>query len=44
MSETSILTLAFLAVGTPLYLAVGVIGADRVRELRQRRLISRHGV
>ncbi len=34
MSELTILTAAFLAVAAPLFVAVGVIGADEVREHR----------
>jgi hypothetical protein len=35
MSELAILTATFLAVATPLFVAVGVIGADQVRAYRQ---------
>jgi len=42
MTETMFLTGAFLAVGTPLYLALGVIGAEGVRE-RRRAMLARRG-
>jgi hypothetical protein len=41
MTETLWLTGAFLAVGAPLYLTVGVIGADDVRACRRAMLLRR---
>jgi hypothetical protein len=41
MTEMMWLTGAFLAVGTPLYIAVGVVGADEVRTYRSAMLARR---
>jgi hypothetical protein len=43
MTELMWLTGAFLAVGTPLYIAVGIVGADEVRAYRSAALARRAG-
>ena len=41
MSELTLLTTAFLAVATPLFIAVGIVGADAVRERRHATTLRR---
>lgn len=43
MSETAALTCIFLTVGVPLYVAVGIVGADRAAAGRRSRLLRRAG-
>ncbi len=43
MSEVTILTAAFLAIATPLFIAVGVIAKSEVGEYRHAMLLHRSG-
>lgn len=41
MTESTLLTGTFLAVGTPLYVALGILAADGVRDRRRAMLLRR---